>query len=71
MDYVEGFIDAFPPAFDEEESQNEAAVARQTNLDILYWVCHQDNVSVEGAKALCKIAQIPYETFASYTGVRT
>lgn len=68
MDYIDGFIDAFPPAFDEEESRAEQAVTRQEALDILYFVCHGDDVSEEGTRALCRLANIPYETFASYSG---
>jgi len=67
MDYIDGFIDAFPPYYDEEESQNEAAAAHQMSLDILYHMGCQYGIKDTDMKQLCRIALIDFSELQNHS----
>ena len=56
MDYIDGFIDAFPPAFDDDASEAESAATNQRYqqaLDTLYSLGCKYDVTVEDMRPLC------------------
>lgn len=68
MDYIDGFIEAFPPMFDEQESRNEAAAAHQMALDVLYKHGCKYNVKPGDMRLLCALASINIDELMNYSG---
>ena len=68
MNYIDGFIEAFPPCYDEEESIAEGVSTKQQALDTLYWIGCQFNVNDLGMKALCKLANVSWEDLTKHSG---
>lgn len=67
MNYIDGFINAFPPAFDDEESQNEAAAQKQMALDILYEHGCKYSVKTGDMMLLCALANININELMNYS----
>ena len=61
------YDEAFMPSL--EESANEAAAERQMQLDILYRIGCQYNVSRADIALICQLAGIPLDELMNYSGV--
>jgi hypothetical protein len=69
MNYIDGFIDAFPPCFDEEKSQDAMAADHQIALDVLYRVGCQYSISPADMVMLCELSGIQWAELSKYSGV--
>ena len=69
QDYINGFIEAFPPCFDEEESQNEAAAQHQIEMDFLYSIGCQYSIKDADMKQLCQLANVSFDELLNHQGV--
>lgn len=69
MNYIDGFIEAFPPCFDTVESQDEAAAAHRIALDVLYSIGCKYDIKTADMKHLCFLAQIDFNELQKYPGV--
>jgi hypothetical protein len=67
MNYIDGFIDAFPPCFDDEESQNEAAAQHQIEMDVLYSIGCQYSIKDADMKQLCQLANISFDELQNHS----
>ena len=67
MNYIDGFIEAFPPCFDEEESQNEAAAQHQMALDFLYSIGCEFSIPDNKMRELCQLANISFDELQNHS----
>lgn len=67
MDYINGFIDAFPPCFDEEESQNEAAAQHQMEMDFLYSLGCEFSIPDNKMRELCQLVNISFDELLNHS----
>ena len=70
QDYIDGFIEAFPPCYDEAESQNEAAASHEYSLNVLYLVGSEYNISDSHMRLLCGLACVRFAELQKHSGVR-
>lgn len=71
MNYIDGFIDAFPPAYDDEESRNEAVAERQKNLDARYRIGCQYGISMADSALLCQLQPIDFNELLNHSTTST
>ena len=67
MDYIDGFIEAFPQAYDEQESRSEAAAQHQIALDILYSIGCEFSIPDNKMRELCQIANISFDELQNHS----